>query len=193
MINPSVFICVHLWLIFLLIQAVNKLLPKKSHQTCRSLKYFMKKAFLIFSLFVCFFAFAAHSFAQKQVQPQTERDPILEADAKHNLEVAQNYFKLKKAYRAVLLRFEETFAAYPDYSKMDEFLYIAGMSSFYLSNNKGKQKLDAKATEDDKKKYDPVKLREDATMYLTMLVEKYPASKFKSDAQKTLKQLEANK
>ena len=153
----------------------------------------MKKAFLIFSLFVCFFAFAAHSFAQKQVQPQTERDPILEADANHNLEVAQNYFKLKKAYRAVLLRFEETFAAYPDYSKMDEFLYIAGMSSFYLSNNKGKQKLDAKATEDDKKKYDPVKLREDATMYLTMLVEKYPASKFKSDAQKTLKQLEANK
>ncbi len=149
----------------------------------------MKKAFLIFSLFVCFFAFSANSFAQKQIEPQTERDPILEADAKHNLEVAQNYFKLKKAYRAVLLRFEETFAAYPDYSKMDEFLYIAGMSSFYLSNNKGKQKLDAKATEDDKKKYDPVKLREDATMYLTMLVEKYPNSKFKSDAEKTLNQL----
>ncbi len=149
----------------------------------------MKKAFLIFSLFVCFFALSANSFAQKQIQPQIERDPILEADAKHNLEVAQNYFKLKKAYRAVLLRFEETFAAYPDYSKMDEFLYIAGMSSFYLSGNKGKQKLDAKATEDDKKKYDPVKLREDATMYLTMLVEKYPNSSFKSDAQKTLKEL----
>ena len=153
----------------------------------------MKKAFLIFSLFVCFVAFAANSFAQKQIEPQALRDPILEADAKHNLEVAQNYFKLKKAYRAVLMRFEETFAAYPDYSKMDEFLYIAGMSSFYLSNNKGKQKLDAKATEDDKKKYDPVKLREDATMYLTMLVEKYSASKFKSDAQKTLKQLEMTK
>ena len=151
---------------------------------------FMKKAILFLSLFVSFFAFSANVFAQKQIQQQVERDPILEADAKHNLEVAQNYFKLKKAYRAVLLRFEETFAAYPDYSKMDEFLYIAGMSSFYLSNNKGKQKLDAKATEDDKKKYDPVKLRDDATMYLTMLVEKYPNSKFKSDAQKTLKQLD---
>lgn len=152
----------------------------------------MKKAFLIFSLFVCFAAFSATAFAQTDTQlQQVQRDPILEADANHNLEVAQNYFRLKKAYRAVLLRFEETFAAYPDYSKMDEFLYMAGMSSFYLSNNKGKQKLDATATEDDKKKYDPAKLREDATMYLTMLVEKYPQSKFKSDAAKTLKELEA--
>ncbi len=118
-----------------------------------------------------------------------QRDPILEADANHNLEVAQNYFRLKKAYRAVLMRFEETFAAYPDYSKIDEFLYMAGMSSFYLSNNKGKQKVNAKDSEDDKKKYAPEKLREDATMYLTMLVEKYPQSKFKSDAEKTLKEL----
>ena len=151
----------------------------------------MKKAILFLSLFVSFFAFSANVFAQKQIQQQVERDPILEADAKHNLEVAQNYFKLKKAYRAVLLRFEETFAAYPDYSKMDEFLYIAGMSSFYLSNNKGKQKLDAKATEDDKKKYAPEKLRDDAKMYLTMVVEKYPNSQFKSNAEKTLKELEA--
>jgi len=151
----------------------------------------MKKAFLIFGLFVSVFAFSANSFAQKQIQQQVQRDPVLEADAKHNLEVAQNYFRLKKAYRAVLMRFEETFAAYPDYSRMDEFLYMAGMSSFYLSNNKGKQKLNAEATEDDKKKYDPAKLREDAKMYLTMLVEKYPQSSFKSEAGKTLKELEA--
>ncbi len=155
----------------------------------------MKKA-LIYSIFLgvsllAIFGGAAH--AQKQIQQQVQRDPILEADAKHNLEVAQNYFRLKKAYRAVLMRFEETFAAYPDYSKMDEFLYIAGMSSLYLSNNKGKQKLDTKATEDDKKKYDPAKLRDDATMYLTMLVEKYPQSSFKSDAEKTLKEIEAKK
>lgn len=149
----------------------------------------MKKAFLIFSLFVCFAAFSATGFAQTPIQPQIQRDPILEADANHNLEVAQNYFRLKKAYRAVLLRFEETFAAYPDYSKMDEFLYMAGMSSVYLSNNKGKQKVSIKDSEEDKKKYDPAKLREDATMYLTMLVEKYPQSKFKSDAEKTLKEL----
>jgi outer membrane protein assembly factor BamD (BamD/ComL family) len=154
-------------------------------------KIFMKKAFLIFGLFISLFAFSAgNAFAQKQIVPPVERDPILEADASHNLEVANNYFKLKKAYKAVIMRFEETFAAYPDYSKMDEFLYIAGMSSYYLSNNKGKQKITAAATEDEKKKYAPEKLREDATMYLTMLVQKYPNSKHKSDAEKILKELD---
>ncbi len=63
--------------------------------------------FTVFSLFV----FGNAAFAQKQIEPQIQRDPILEADAKHNLEVARQYFITKKAYRAVLLRFEETFAA----------------------------------------------------------------------------------
>lgn len=151
----------------------------------------MKKAFLIFGLFVSLFAFSVgNAFGQQPISPEIQRDPIMEADASHNLEVAQNYYRTRKAYKAVLLRFEETFAAYPDYSKIDEFLYIAGMSSFYLSNNKGKQKITAAGmTEDEKKKYAPEKLREEATMYLTMLVEKYPQSKFKNDAEKTLKEL----
>jgi outer membrane protein assembly factor BamD (BamD/ComL family) len=148
----------------------------------------MKKAFLIFSFI--FLAFASNSFAQKQIEPQVQRDPILEADAKHNLEVAQQYFKLKKAYKAVLMRFEETFAAYPEFSKMDEFLYYAGMSSFYLSNNKGKQKIENEA---EKKKFAPEKLREDAVAYLSQLVKDYPQSQFKSDAEKALKQFEAKK
>jgi outer membrane protein assembly factor BamD (BamD/ComL family) len=148
----------------------------------------MKKAFLIFSFFVSIFAFASSAHAQRNIEPQVERDPILEADAKHNLEVAKQYFKLKKAYKAVLMRFEETFAAYPDYSKMDEFLYLAGMSSFYLSENKGKQKV---VSEEEKKKFDPEKLREDATAYLSMIVEKYPQSEFKDEAEKTLKELES--
>src|SRR5207237_10515319 len=101
----------------------------------------MKKAILFLSLFVSFFAFSVNVFAQKQSQPQVQRDPILEADATHNLEVARQYFTTKKAYKAVLMRFEETYAAYPDFSKMDEFLYYAGMSSYYLSLNKGKQKI----------------------------------------------------
>ncbi len=150
----------------------------------------MKKAFLIFSFI--FLTFASNSFAQKQIEPQVQRDPILEADARHNLEVAQQYFKLKKAYKAVLLRFEETFAAYPEFSKMDEFLYYAGMSSFYLSDNKGKQKIDLKS-EKDKEKFAPEKLREDAKVYLSTLVDKYPQSSFKADAEKTLKDIDENK
>src|SRR4029078_6587564 len=90
--------------------------------------------------------------AQRNVTPAIDRDPVLEGDAKHNLDVWLNAFNLKKAYKGVLLRFEETYAAYPDFSKIDEFLYIAGMSSYYLSENKGKQKVDL-TSEKEKDKY----------------------------------------
>lgn len=151
----------------------------------------MKKKFLVLAFIIFGFSLAGNSvFAQKQIEPQIQRDPVLEADASHNLEVANQYFKTKKAYKAVLLRFEETFAAYPDYSKMDEFLYIAGMSSFYLSENKGKQKIESAA---EKKKFAPEKLREDATAYLAQIVEKYPQSSFKDSAEKTLKMIQEKK
>ncbi len=154
----------------------------------------MKKNLLILAFIIFgFSAFGNQTFAQKQIEPQITRDPILELDATHNLDVSRQYFRTKKAYKAVLLRFEETFAAYPEFSKMDEFLYLAGMSSFYLSNNKGKQKLDAKSSDEDKKKFAPEKLREDATAYLSQLIENYPQSQYKSDAAKTLKSLKAAK
>lgn len=153
----------------------------------------MKKKFLVLAFIIFgFSAFANQAFAQKQIEQQIQRDPVLEADALHNLEVAQFSFRTRKAYKAVLMRFEETFAAYPEFSKMDEFLYLAGMSSFYLSENKGKQKIDQKSDE-DKTKFAPEKLREDATAYLSQLVKDYPQSQFKTDAEKTLKTLEAKK
>jgi outer membrane protein assembly factor BamD (BamD/ComL family) len=145
-------------------------------------------AILLFSLVV----FSGSALAQRNIEPKIERDPVLEQDAKHNLEVAWQYFKLKKAYKAVLGRYEETAAAYPEFSKIDEFLYIAGMSSYYLSDNKGKQKIDLK-TEKDKEKFAPERLREDAVMYLKMMLEKNPESKFRDEAEKTLKELEATK
>ncbi|HLM60316.1 MAG TPA: outer membrane protein assembly factor BamD [Pyrinomonadaceae bacterium] len=149
----------------------------------------MKRNLLILTFaFFSLFLFGNAALAQKQIEPQIQRDPVLEMDAKHNLEVAQQYFKTKKAYKAVLMRFEETFAAYPEFSKMDEFLYLAAMSSLYLSENKGKQKI---VSEDEKKKFAPGKLREDATAYFSQIVEKYPQSQFKSEAQKTLKTLES--
>ncbi len=149
----------------------------------------MSKLFILFAFIISYAAVAPSVTAQKQLDPQVARDPVLEADANHNLEVAQNYFRTRKAYRAVLLRFEETYAAYPEYSKMDEFLYIAGMSSLYLSENKGKQKLADNASEDEKKKYAPEKLKVDAIEYFTTIVDKFPQSKYKSEAEKMLKQL----
>jgi outer membrane protein assembly factor BamD (BamD/ComL family) len=133
---------------------------------------------------------ASSASAQRNIEQAIDRDPILEQDAKHNLDVAKQAFLLKKAYKGVLMRFEETFAAYPEFSKMDEFLYLAGMSSYYLSENKGKQKVDLKS-EKEKDKFAPAKLREDAIAYLSLLIEKHPQSQYRDEAEKTLKQLKS--
>ena len=141
------------------------------------------KTSLIFG-FLVLMLFTVSASAQRNVAPAV--DPVLEADAKHNLDVARQAFKpLKRAYKQVIFRFEETYAAYPDFTGIDEFLYIAGMSSYYLSQNKGKQKVDLKL-EKEKDKFAPAKLRTDAVTYLSTVVEKYPDSKFAPDAKKTL-------
>lgn len=153
----------------------------------------MKKNFLLFAfVFFGFFLFVSSTYAQKTVEPQIQRDPVLEADSKHNLDVSWQYFKLKKAYKAVKLRLDETVAANPNFSKMDEVLYLLGMSNYYLSEGKGKQTIVAK-TDDEKATYDPANLRSEADSQLSELVEKYPNSKYKDDAEKTLKLIKAKK
>ncbi len=134
-------------------------------------------------------SFGSTVVAQRNIDPAIDRDPILEADAKHNLDVAWQAFKpLKKAYKQVIMRFEETFAAYPQFSKMDEFLYLAGMSSIYLSKNEGRQKVNLK-NDKEKEKYAPEKLKEDAVVYFSTLIEKYPESKYRQEAETTLKEI----
>src|SRR2546423_1763589 len=84
--------------------------------------------------------------------PEITRDPILEKDSLHNLEVARQYFKLRKAYVAALERCEEVLAANPAFSKIDEVLYIAGTSSLNLADAKGKQKPDQYVVHEGDKK-----------------------------------------
>ena len=146
----------------------------------------MRLRYLVFAIVVLGITGTA-SFAQKTVQPTY--DPLLEKDAKHNLDVAWQAFRpAKKAYKQVLLRFEETFAAYPEFSGMDEFLYLAGMSSYYLSKNAGKQKVNLKSDR-EKDKYAPERLREDAIAYLSSLVEKYPDTPRRGEAEKVIAEL----
>lgn len=135
-------------------------------------------------IFVSVFNLPASS--QRNVTPAV--DPILEADAKHNLDVARQAFRLKKAYKGVLMRFEETYAAYPEFSNIEEFLYLAGMSSYYLSQNKGKQKVNLKS-EKEKDKFAPEKLRENALAYLSLLIEKNPQTQYKDEAEKVIAEL----
>jgi outer membrane protein assembly factor BamD (BamD/ComL family) len=142
-------------------------------------------------IFTILILFSGSALAQRNVTPAIDRDPILEQDAKHNLEVARQAFLLKKAYKGVLMRFEETYAAYPTFSGIEEFLYLAGMSSYYLSEGKGKQKVDMKSDR-EKERFAPGKLREDAKAYLSTLLEKNPQTKYRDDAEKTLKLLQAS-
>src|SRR6267143_6337639 len=144
----------------------------------------MKKILLVAFLFLTLLGTgegAAHAqgSAKTGPTPATVRDPDLEKDSLHNLEVARHYFKLKKAYIAALQRCEEIIAGNPVFSKIDEVLYMAGESSLRLAENKGKQA--SKATSD--------KLREDARDYLSQLVNGYPDSSFRKQAEEDLKGL----
>lgn len=153
----------------------------------------MKKVILSFSFVLALsMILGVPVFAQRNVTPALDKDPLLELDAKHNLDVAWQAFRLKKAYKGVIMRFEETYAAYPTFSKIEEFLYLAGMSSYYLSKNEGKQKVNLKLDK-EKAKFAPEKLREDSTAYLSLMLEKNPQSQYKEEADKVLKELQTSK
>lgn len=142
----------------------------------------MKKfcLFTLIALAVCVIGPAtARAQGGAKQGPDVVRDPDMEKDSLHNLDVARQYFKLKKAYKASLARCEEIIAGNPTFSKIDEVLLIAGQSSLRLSENKGKQSVKT-ATD---------KLREDARDYLSMLVNNYADSRFRDTALEELKSL----
>jgi len=142
----------------------------------------MKRISLVALIALMVFIVAPHAARAQggaRQGPDVMRDPDMEKDSLHNLEVARQYFKLRKAYKASLARCEEIIAGNPAFSKIDEVLLIAGESSLRLSENKGKQSVKT-ATD---------KLREDARNYLSSLVNNYPDSKFKEVALDDLKLL----
>jgi outer membrane protein assembly factor BamD (BamD/ComL family) len=141
----------------------------------------MKKCCLLVICLLALFVAAPLARGQGNAKqgPDVVRDPDLEKDSLHNLEVARHYFKLKKAYIAALQRCEEIIAGNPVFSKIDEVLFMAGESSLRLAENKGKQA--SKVTSD--------KLREDARDYLSQLVNGYPDSSFRKQAEEDLKGL----
>ncbi len=124
--------------------------------------------------------------------PSTVRDAESEQSARHELEVARHYFKNKKAYYAAFKRCEELAAGYPEFYKIDEVLYIAGMSSLYLSEGKGKQKPPA-STPEKAQEFSPESLRANARDYLSRLVSDFPKSDFRKDAQEALARLGGEK
>ena len=139
------------------------------------------------------------SFAQGGVKggpdPATLRDPDLERDSYHNLEVARNYFKLKKAYVAALKRCEEIIAGNPNFAKIEEVLLMAGQSSLWLSQNKGKQKPEQYVSFEggEKRTLTSQQFREMGVDYLKKLISDHPDSPFAKQAQEELSALETPK
>ena len=123
--------------------------------------------------------------------PEVSRDPDMEKEALHNLEVARQYFKLRKAYVAVLQRCEEVLAGNPTFSKIDEVLFLAGQSSLNLAEGKGKQKPDQYVIHDGDKKLtlSAQEFRDKARDYLSQLYNDFPQSSFRSQAEDDLKGL----
>jgi outer membrane protein assembly factor BamD (BamD/ComL family) len=127
--------------------------------------------------------------------PATLRDPDLERDSYHNLEVARNYFKLKKAYVAALKRCEEIIAGNPNFARIEEVLLMAGQSSLWLSQNKGKQKPELYVSFEgsEKRTLTSAQFREIGVDYLKKLINDYPNSPYAKQAQEELRLLETPK
>ena len=145
---------------------------------------------LVLSLFLVF------SFSAVQAQgvrsgpdPATMRDPDLERDSLHNLEVAKNYFKLKKAYVAALKRCEEIIAGNPNFAKIEEVLLMAGQSSLWLAEKKGKQSPDLYVSFDggEKRTLTSEQFREMGRDYLSKLIKDYPDGTFAKQAREELR------
>jgi outer membrane protein assembly factor BamD (BamD/ComL family) len=150
-------------------------------------------------LILVFLFVAPVSYAQGGVKggpdPATLRDPDLERDSYHNLEVARNYFKLKKAYVAALKRCEEIIAGNPNFARIEEVLLMAGQSSLWLSQNKGKQKPELYVSFEgsEKRTLTSAQFREMGVDYLKKLINDYPNSPYAKQAQEELRLLETPK
>ena len=155
----------------------------------------IKLLFLILLLLVVVPATYAQGGVKSGPDPSTLRDPDLERDSLHNLEVARNYFKLKKAYVASLKRCEEIMAGNPNFAKIEEVLLMAGQSSIWLSQNKGKQKPEQYVSFEsgEKRTLTSEQFREMGVEYLKKLINDHPDSPYAKQAQEELNALAAPK
>ena len=151
----------------------------------------MKILFILLAVLIVAPASYAQGGVKSGPDPATMRDPDLEKDSYHNLEVARNYFKLKKAYVAALKRCEEIIAGNPNFAKIEEVLLMAGQSSLWLSENKGKQNPNLYVSFEggEKRTLTSEQFREMGIDYLKKLINDYPNGEFAKQAQEELRTL----
>lgn len=118
----------------------------------------------ILILLLCISSALAQGTLQQQPL-KMPKNPELEREAKHNLEVARHYVK-KKAYKGATDRLYEIVYTYPEYSKFDEVLWL-------LANSL--RKMDSKS---------------EAIKYYKKLIEEFPESQYTKQSKKLLEELD---
>ena len=89
----------------------------------------------IFALVVLAFR-GSTSLAQGPGKPiEAPRDAAMEIAAKHNLEVARWNVTKRKAYEGARDRLQEIIDTYPDFSRMDEVVFLMGEVYLKLGKN----------------------------------------------------------
>ncbi len=123
---------------------------------------------MLILLIITFIGVTATSvMAQGTLQQQplnSPRNPELELEAKHNLEVARFYMK-RKAYKGVTDRLLEVSYTYPQFSRFDEVLSL--LAEAFLKQDK----------------------KEQAAKFYQQLVDEFPESEFSKEAKKQLPNL----
>jgi outer membrane protein assembly factor BamD (BamD/ComL family) len=119
----------------------------------------------IFALVVLAFC-GSTSLAQGPGKPiEPPRDAAMEIAAKHNLEVARWNVTKRKAYEGARDRLQEIIETYPEFSRMDEVVFLMG--ELHLKLGKG----------------------EKAAEYYSKLLKAYPESEFAKKARTRLDEL----
>jgi len=122
---------------------------------------------LIFALTVA--AVCNSSSIAQGVKPiEAPRDAAKEIAAKHNLEVARWNLTKRKAYEGARDRLQEIIDTYPDFSRMDEVVFLMGEAFLKLGKN------------------------EAAVDYYKKLLKDYPTSEFSKKTQARLDELKAS-
>ena len=85
--------------------------------------------------FALLFAGAADAYAQGAARGKVDppRDPIMETNATHSLDVARWYLTKRKAYEGARDRLQEIVDTYPEFSRMDEVFFLLGEASLKLN------------------------------------------------------------
>src|SRR2546430_1076760 len=121
---------------------------------------------LLLMLFVLSCSFAMAQGPSKPMTPP--RDSTMEVAAKHNLDVARWYLIKRKAYDGARDRLQEIIETYPEFSRIDEVIFLMGEAQLKL-------KKDDKAVE-----------------YYSKLLKEYPESEFAKKARARLDEMKAS-